>query len=425
MRTTHLPSVRAAVRPVLALALLAAGACDRVDRLLAIETPSRIAEDALLQPANASLLVTSATGDFHCALNSYIVVSGLAAGELADVSQTAARWSYDRRDVRPSDALYATTGCEGLGIYTPLSTARYTNDQALRRLEEWTDAEVPNRMRLIAQSAAFAGYSMLLLGEGFCSAPIEGGPELTSEQLFDSAEVRFTRAIEAATAAGATDLLNLARVGRARARLNGGDAAGAIADATPVPAGFVYNLTGGTLGRYVNRVFAQNNSGTSVQIPVAYRGLTVQGQPDPRVVVSASTAGANDGSGPLFRQGKYSALDANVRVASGVEAQLILAEATGGAAGGNILNTLRARASVGLPALTAGEAAAFTATVFEERRRELWLQGNRWYDLRRGNLPLTPATGATYPKGGVYGDQRCWPLPDVERFANDNIPDSP
>ena len=28
-----------------------------------------------------------------------------------------------------------------------------------------------------------------------CSAPIEGGPELTSAQLFDSAEVRFTRAM--------------------------------------------------------------------------------------------------------------------------------------------------------------------------------------------------------------------------------------
>ena len=425
MRTTHLPSVRHGLRSALALLLALAGACDRVDRLLAIETPSRLAEEALLQPANAALLVASAMGDFQCALNSYIVVGGLAAGELADVSQTAARWSYDRRDVRGSDALYATAGCDGLGIYTPLSTARYTNDQALRRLEGWTDAEVPNRMRLIAQAAAFAGYSILLLGEAFCSAPIEGGPELTPAQLFDSAEVRFTRAIEAATAAGATDLLNLARVGRARARLNKGDRPGAIADATPVPAGFVYTLTGGTLGRFQNRVFSFNNSGTTIQIPAAYRGLTVQGQPDPRVPVTASSASANDGSGPLFRQGKYTALDANVRVASGVEAQLILAEATGGAAGVNILNTLRGRTGVGLPALTAAEAAAFTTTLFEERRRELWLQGNRWFDLRRGNLPLTPAVGATYPKGGVYGEQRCWPLPDVERFANDNIPDTP
>ena len=71
--------------------------------------------------------------------------------------------------------------------------------------------------------------------------------------------------------------------------------------------------------------------------------------------------------------------------------------------------------------LTAAEAAAFTTTLFEERRRELWLQGNRWFDLRRGNLPLTPAAGATYPKGGVYGDQRCWPLPDAERLANPNF----
>jgi starch-binding outer membrane protein, SusD/RagB family len=102
-----------------------------------------------------------------------------------------------------------------------------------------------------------------------------------------------------------------------------------------------------------------------------------------------------------------------------VEAQLILAEARGAATGLGILNALRARAGVGLPPLPA--TSDFTAALVEERRRELFVQGNRWYDVRRFNLPQNPATGTQYPKGGVYGDQRCWPLPDAERLANPNF----
>ena len=85
------------------------------------------------------------------------------------------------------------------------------------------------------------------------------------------------------------------------------------------------------------------------------------------------------------------------------------------------LNALRARAGIALPALTAAEAANFQATVYEERRRELFLQGTRWFDLRRGNLPQVPAAGTPYSKGGTYGAQRCWPLPDVERAANPSL----
>jgi hypothetical protein len=37
------------------------------------------------------------------------------------------------------------------------------------------------------------------------------------------------------------------------------------------------------------------------------------------------------------------------------------------------------------------------------------------------SLPQEPAAGAPYTKGEVYGNQRCWPLPDVERLANPNL----
>ena len=86
--------------------------------------PSRRADDQVLVPQNAQLIVNSAVADYACALNGYVVASGLASGELADASQTASRWSFDRRDILPSDAQYATSSCVGLGVYTPISTAR-------------------------------------------------------------------------------------------------------------------------------------------------------------------------------------------------------------------------------------------------------------------------------------------------------------
>jgi starch-binding outer membrane protein, SusD/RagB family len=399
------------------VALGALAACGSFDRLLTVQTPSRLAEERYLVPANAALISASAVADYECALGGYIVASGLGSGELVDAIQTAARWNYDRRNVEAVDALYSSSGCEGIGVYTPINTARYTNDQAVQQLETWTDAQVPNRQRLIATNAAMAGFSLILLGEGFCEGVIGLGRALTPAQLFDSAEVRFTRAIAAATAAGDPAVLNLAYVGRARARINKGAKAGAAEDAARVPVGFVYNATAdATIGRRNNRIFQQINQSNSASVAPAYRTLN-----DPRVSLTNLNRSAADQVNQLWNQNKYASLTAPYPIASGIEAQLILAEARGGTEGVNILNTLRARAGVALPALTAQETASFDGAVAEERRRELFLQGNRWFDVKRFNLPQVPAANTLYAKGGVYGNQRCWPLPDVERLANPNL----
>jgi hypothetical protein len=405
------------------LVLLAtATACDQVDRLLTVQSPSILSEEQYLQPANAALIAASAVSDYECALGGYVVAAGLASGELLDGTQTAARWSYDRRDVLPTDALYATSGCEGIGVYTPMSTARYTNDLVVRQLESWTDAQVPNRQRLIAQASAFAGFSLIHLAEGFCSCAIDVGPELTTDQAFDQAIARFDKAIALATQINDQVLLNLALVGRARARLGRGNRAGAAEDAARVPVGFVFNTTtDNNAPRRQNRIFAQNNAGFAVNVAPTYRALTTGGRPDPRVLVTDGGRNTTDQAGRLWLQNKYTSLTAVNPVATGIEAQLIVAEVRGSGEGVAILNALRARAGVALPALSAAEIAAFQATVIEERRRELFLQGQQWFDQKRLSLPQTPAAGTPYPKGGSYGNQRCWPLPDAERLANPNF----
>lgn len=398
-------------------------ACDIFDRLLTVESPSRLSENNFLQPANAALISASAAADFECALGGYVVASGLAAGELADGSQTAARWSYDRRDVDVNQDLYASASCVGIGVYTPLNVARHTNDQAVRLLTEWSDAQVPNRQMLLSRNSAMAGYALLLLGEGFCESVVNVGPAITPAAAFDSAEVRFTVALAAAQAAGNASLVSLAYVGRARARLNGGDVAGAAADASNVAQSYVYNATADANAAVRNnRVFAQNNQGRAVTVAPAYRALRVQGNPDPRVTVSAGTPTLMpDQVNTFFVQTKYASLTASTPIATGIEAALIRAEIGGAATGVNILNTLRARTGVGLPPLDAAEQANFAATLASERSRELFLQGNRWWDMNRLNIAQTPAAGTAYAKGSTYGNQRCWPLPNVERLSNPNF----
>ena len=65
--------------------------------------------------------------------------------------------------------------------------------------------------------------------------------------------------------------------------------------------------------------------------------------------------------------------------------------------------------------------ASVKAQIIEERRRELFVEGHRLGDIRRYGIPFTPAAGAPYQYGGVYGTQSCFPLPDVERINNPSI----
>ena len=96
----------------------------------------------------------------------------------------------------------------------------------------------PSGERLIGQVAAYAGYSLVLLGEGMCSAALNLGPELTPAQIFAEAKIRFDSAVVAATATNDATTLNLATLGRARTLLDLGDAANAEKDAQKIPASF-------------------------------------------------------------------------------------------------------------------------------------------------------------------------------------------
>lgn len=409
----------------LALALvtvLAGAACD-TDRLLDVDAPSQMPAEDLERPENAGLLVNGAIADFECAYAAFVVVQGIMSDELVDAQLGAAAWFYDRRDAgtNPGSA-YGENGCTSSqtpGVYRPVSTARWAADNALGYLQEWTDQEVPDRQTLIARAALYAGFSYNLLGMAMCSAAIDGGPEVTSAQLLAAAEERFGTAIQAATAAGLPDVATAARAGRARARLYQGDTGGARSDAETIPLDFSFDATYSQANtRRYNRVFHSNILSTNYSVEEQSRNLTTGGVEDPRAASSNAGVNANDGT-TLWVQEKYPDYASPIPIVTGGEAALILAEIDGGQAAVQVVNALRGRHD--LPLFESQDEEEILEALVEERRRELWLQGHRQYDIGRFDVTLDPPPGSPYPKGGVYGSTTCLPLPDVERFNNPNI----
>ncbi|MGH7467216.1 MAG: RagB/SusD family nutrient uptake outer membrane protein [Longimicrobiales bacterium] len=406
---------------LLPMALGALVSCN-TDKLLEVDAPTRIPAENLESPASAALLVNGALGDFECALGMHIVTGAILGDEMADAQLGAAGWPLDRRDMATGDA-YGTSGCgsnQTPGSYISVSVARWAADNMLTKLQAWTDQEVVRRDSLLALAANLAGFSLTMLATDFCSAALDLGPEVQPAALFALAEQRFTTALDAATRANTQTLLNAARVGRARVRLFTNKKTEAAADARAVPAGFAWNASAASVNtRRQNRVFAVNNFSRFYTIEPLSRTLMTAGVADPRTaVISTSGNRAADGT-QLWEQTKFRALTDAIPIASSDEAQLIVAEAEGGSSAVTILNALRTRAS--LPALSAAETATLQQTLIEERRKELWMEGHRMYDIIRFNIPQLPAAGTAFVRGGFYGNIKCLPLPDIERFNNPSI----
>ena len=402
-------------------------ACNSND-LLAVDTPGSVPVSMIDDPKNAELAVNSAVADFECAFGAMVAVEGIISDELADAQLGAAAWPYDRRDANTqTNGSYGTNLCNNNqtpGIYTPLATARWDADHALTNLNKWTDEEVPNRQALIAKASLYAGFSYAALGMSMCEAAFDLGPQVDQAGMFALAEQRFSDAITAGQATNEDDIVNAAYVGRARVRLFQGNKTGAAEDAALVPAGFVLNAANdATDNRLYNRIYAVTQQFGDYTVEGLSLNLrTEKGQVDPRSASTETDTRPADAKSVIYVPNKYAAGDAApTRIASYEEAQLILAEAQGGSAAVTAINGLRAAAGL-LPYTGPTDDASIQALVIDERRRALFLEGFRNYDLQRFDLPFNPAVGTPFPlKGGTYGNTRCLPLPDIERFNNPNI----
>ena len=414
----------------IATVLTAATTLAACNSLLDVSNPASVPDGSLADPTLAPTLASAAMQSLQCGVMQFDAAAGMLSGEYLSANGFVDNHPWEWRGViqikgSPGSCNYgrATTA---MGFYTPLQQARFQLDDAFNRLDQFTDEQVPGRAGLMAAMRAYAGYSYLLLGESMCDMTIDGGPKITRDSAVSFAVTRFTDAITRATAVGDQSLLNMALVGRARAYLDLKKLPQAAADAKLVPAGFVRvaEFTDGAAATRENRFYNLTVRNFYLSVADAYRNLTVNGVsgavPDPRVKLVNTGKLGNDGVTPMWQQQKYVAQlsGSPITIASWNEAQLILAEAVGGQDGLDAINRVRTANSVPTIAGPAPTGQAFTDLILEERRRQLFSEGQRYVDMLRYNLPFT--TGVNR-KGQVYSDLTCVPLPDVETQNNPNF----
>jgi len=393
---------------------------------LTVTTPNVVNSSAIDPLRDAATLSLSARENF-----------GVAAGWMADFSAFLV-WEIWPAETLPEYSQFGqrlvvnTNGTLSTSIWGNLSVSLASNEKVIGILSPTSSA---GSSIDLARSYLFSGYSMVLMGEDFCQAVIAGGPPLTSEQILDTAVARFTQAITIARAIGptagseASDILNTALVGRARAELQLGQKSAGLSDANSVATGFTFNLVyvdnPAARSRLSNRQYQQTHDRATMVVPPDWR------TGDPRVpvfnpgTVSGYPPTAVDGIVPFYAQGKYNGYASNWRLASRLEADYIAAEAGGTA---TMLAEVQARrAANGQPAYAGPTDAASVLTEFEEQRgREFYLEGKRLGDLRRNGAAVlhVPTPGQAYFKSGYspVGDETCIPLPITETANNPNFP---
>jgi hypothetical protein len=344
------------------------------------------------------------------------------SGELIGAQSALATIPYQRRDVRPVDQTYGEGDCGGnSGLYSPMSVARFVADDTYRRLSEWSDQQVANRARLLGRAALYSGFSYAVFAEGWCRATFDLGPAQTPTQVMTLARDRFTQAIDHATQSNDTETLNAALVGRARARLMLGEEAAAAADARRVPSAFRKDVTrSNAVNRTQNDIYVSINRSRAHSIDPHFWDVRWQDVVDPRTRVVKQTQKGIDGLTDMYFQQKYANEAAPIRLASYVEAQLIIAEVEGGQTAVDVINALHTAA--GIPPFESTDPAVIAAQVIEERRREFFLEGRRYGDLARFPELFEEAAGGAHPfVGHAYAGTRCLPLPDVELRNNPNL----
>ncbi|MBX6331231.1 MAG: hypothetical protein IRY91_05230 [Gemmatimonadaceae bacterium] len=452
------------MRAIVLVLLLAA--CSPRDIVGSAPFPSDLSDPAATKTPEGALAAYHGTlVRFRIAVgdrfSGYVPVSGLLTDELRDRNQLglayAATPGPDVRDFPDP----ATSGPD-VTLYSYLQKVRGQGYQAVGLLRDFAPETSP---ALRGHLYAVMGYAETMLAELYCSGiPLSTldydgdytlAPGSSTAEVLTHAQALFDTAL---TLAGdSARILNLARVGRARALLALGDYAGAAAAVADVPTTFQYAVTyaiaspGETQGVNFGYRLLPFSWEYSMSDQEGVNGLPYRSSNDPRTL--STPGGTNDNGATIYQSAKYASDGLSpIVLADGIEARLIEAEAElNGAAGGDWLATLNALRTDGTfdtqpsdtnPAVTdtlwhagtggvaglapladPGTPNARVDLVFRERAFWLFLTGHRQGDLRRLIRQYGRNASQVYPIGPYnlgtsYGTDITAPIPESERTNN-------
>ncbi len=408
---------RAVTRTTVGTALIvAAVACS--DKFVAVTNPNVIDAATVDPTSGATTLAMSAQQNFATALGWLSLYGGWFTEE-ANVADT-----FPTRNEFGFRLISDLNGSLQSEVWAPISLAVASAKTVL-------DLTLPNPTTNInyARAATFRGFAIMQVATDFCTGSLSSGAELTTAQMLDSAIVYFTKGVDIGKANASADgiaLANAALVGRARAKLQKGDKAGASADAAAVPAAFVFNLQmtddAGNRTRLSNRLYQYTFDRQSISVAPWYRTN------DPRVPFLApgvtKLQGQDAVPGGFYEQKKFPAYNTPLRLASKLEADYVAAEAGDATAQ---LTVIAARRAANGQAAYAGasDAASVLAELYNQRAFDFYLEGRRMGDYRRSPASvksMTAANGVYFKPGYAnVGTNTCYPLPRAERDNNPNM----
>lgn len=423
-----------------ALGLLAVGACSVQDSLLEQQQPQVISPTNVQNATGAVATYNGALGRLRTSLNggdnnteSIWNFEALMSDEMRASDTFSQRIDADSRNTQTFDAVLAT-------LYQKVQQSRGYARDALNLLNTY----VANDKAKIGEMYLTMGFMELTLGQDFCNGiplgeTVQGLPQytdpLTDAQVFQQAIARFDTALAGITATdvASVQVANSLKVAKARAQVNLGQFAAAATTVAGIPTSFAYLITytQTTQSNEWWQMFPNTHRysvGTSTD---AVNALPFATANDPRVKVVLTGTNGFDNTSPYNELQNWGREDP-ISLVNGLDARLIEAEAQlalNNFAGMNtILNTLRATppkyGNFAIAAMTALPVPLLKADAvdqfFTEKAYWQYGRGERLNDMRRlvrqyGRAVNTVYPTGTYPKGGPYGNNVAFPVPDAEK----------
>ncbi len=455
---------------ILSVAVIAGSACNAITGDQAIP-PGISNPDYVRTAEGAAGMAAAAKSQFQSAIAEFLIQSGLLTDELRSTTRNVAlgnnqvdqQVAVDARTM-PYKGQFSTDA-----VYGMLQGVRGLSNQAIGALDAYDHDQSVNRR---AELYALQGYAVLYLADLFCAgvplSTLDFGKDFTykpgseTDDLYRHAIALFDTAL--LMTSDSIPVIGLASVGKGRALLALGQYANAEKTVKDVSVEFAYeqSLYTAAPSFLPNENIGVSIIGSGVAILLPNRATVVNreggvGLPyfgDPRTLPQLPSVSNNVNGDTLWYPRKLTKGGISlIRIADGIEAQLIVAEAALAANQVNrwatILNTLRTSGafttavirdnlgdSIGVDttyAIGAGKVVGQTtgvhpliadsttsatpelrrAVLFHERAFWLYLTGHRQGDLRRliRRYGVNAYPRGLYPAVGEYGEHVDAPIP--------------